>query len=223
MRGKFFVFEGIDGSGTSTQIEILAQKLRAEGVSVHTTREPSDGEIGKWIRQLIAGSRENPIHPSALALLFAADRVDHIHGEVREALDRGDIVLCDRYLWSSYTYQSLHCDRGWVGEINREGQIKPDMIFYFKLPAEVAFERVLKRGGTQDQFERLDLQRSLAQSYELLYLHLKALQMGDNILPVDASSSVEKVTEFLWRWFSGNVNGRNCEQDAQGEHLQIHG
>lgn len=216
MRGKFFVFEGIDGSGTSTQIEILARMLREHGLSVHTTREPSDGEIGKMIRRRISTARERPRieHPAALALLFAADRVDHIHGEVREALERGDIVLCDRYLWSSYTYQSISNDTQWIREINLQGETTPDKIFYFKLPATIAFERVVKRGGTRDEFEHLDFLKAMERLYEVENDRSCRLSERDGVgvppLVVDATKSVEEVTASLWSWFveDGIVTGQ---------------
>jgi dTMP kinase len=110
-RGLFVVLEGLDGAGTTTQCTALAERLRQAGPEVLTTREPSDGPIGTQIRQALAGrlslpDRLAPLTAPTLALLFAADRVDHAAAEVEPALARGAVVLCDRDLLGSLAYQT---------------------------------------------------------------------------------------------------------------------
>ncbi|HLL53606.1 MAG TPA: dTMP kinase, partial [Myxococcaceae bacterium] len=100
--GRFFVLEGLDGAGTTTQCERLASELRSRGFRVLVTREPSDGPVGTMIRQALTGrlgmpGGNGPLAPETLALLFAADRADHLHARVRPALERGEIVISDRY------------------------------------------------------------------------------------------------------------------------------
>src|SRR6185503_20411145 len=104
MRGALIVLEGVDGAGTTTQVRLLAERLRARGSRVHTTAEPSSGPIGKLLRRALSGRLTDGDAPDAarpswqtLALLFAADRLDHLAREVEPELAAGAIVLCDRY------------------------------------------------------------------------------------------------------------------------------
>ncbi|HYY53573.1 MAG TPA: dTMP kinase, partial [Myxococcales bacterium] len=108
--GRFIALEGLDGSGTTTQAERIASVLRAQGRRVLLTREPSDGPIGTLIRLALTGrlglpQRSGPLTEEALALLFAADRVDHLAAVIEPALERGELVVCDRYVLSSLAYQ----------------------------------------------------------------------------------------------------------------------
>ena len=104
--GKLIVLEGIDGSGTTTQARLLCEWLAGRGVAVHLTREPSDGPVGRLIREILHGAHA-PVAGDTMALLFAADRVDHLSREVLPALDRGTHVVTDRYYHSSLAYQAI--------------------------------------------------------------------------------------------------------------------
>ena len=112
--GHFIVIEGIDGSGTTTQCSILADRLTEKGLPVHTTREPSDGPIGVLIRQVLTGrvvvsgrQGARPFNWATMATLFAADRLDHLEAEVIPNLTDGVTVICDRYDHSSVAYQTV--------------------------------------------------------------------------------------------------------------------
>src|SRR5690349_10994916 len=100
-RGFFLVLEGLDGAGTTTQLECLSRALRQRGATVCATREPSDGPVGVMLRQALTGrlglKGGAPLSHETLALLFAADRMDHLQAEVLPALERGETVICDRY------------------------------------------------------------------------------------------------------------------------------
>ncbi|MGB1277523.1 MAG: dTMP kinase, partial [Nannocystaceae bacterium] len=137
-RGLMIALEGIDGSGTTSQARALASALRAQGYEVVVTCEPTKRRIGSLIRQALANDQ---LDPAALALLFAADRIDHLAGEIGPAVARGAIVICDRYLMSSLVYQALDCDLGWIRTINRFAT-PPDLYLCIELPVEVAFARV---------------------------------------------------------------------------------
>ncbi len=166
-RGRFIAIEGIDGSGTTLQTRALADWLEGRGVSVLETREPSRAAIGRLIRERLA-VRGTALDPAALALLFAADRIDHVMGEVVPALERGTVVLSDRYLLSSLAYQSLDCDAAWVREINARAP-PPDLTLVLEVPAEVAFARVQRRaaegGAVEERFDALALQQQIAANY----------------------------------------------------------
>ncbi|WP_181198330.1 dTMP kinase [Enhygromyxa salina] len=191
------VFEGIDGSGTTTQRTQVAERLRARGHRVHETREPSDGRIGALTRGLLAGVPGHPrtIDAAGLALLFAADRLEHLAREIEPALDRGEIVICDRYVVSSWVYQSLECDPDWVRTINEHARW-PDLTFVFDVSAEIALARVAaRRDATGEVIERFDVpetQRRLAHGYTA---------MLDEDLPglvrIDATEPIDTVTESI--------------------------
>src|SRR5437667_268896 len=112
MAGRFIVLEGIDGAGTTTQADAIAAALRKKGRQVFVTREPSDLAIGKQIRAALVGKAAFP--SDALALLFAADRLDHLEREVQPALRAGTDVICDRYVLSSMAYQGSMLPADWV-------------------------------------------------------------------------------------------------------------
>lgn len=195
---QFLVFEGIDGSGTTTQCRRVADRLRARGHRVLETREPSDGRVGKLTRELLAvveGQRRT-VDAAGLALLFAADRLEHLRREIEPALADGQIVLCDRYVVSSWVYQSLDCDPAWVRTINRHARW-PDLTFVFDLDPELALARVAaRRGQSGEPVERFDVpetQRRLAAGY--------AAMLDDDSLSaverVDAAASIAAVEEAI--------------------------
>jgi dTMP kinase len=194
---RFLVFEGIDGSGTTTQRDRVAAALRARGHDVLETREPSDGRIGKLARELLAvvPGEVRTVDPAGLALLFAADRLEHLTREIDPALAAGRIVLCDRYVVSSWVYQSLDCDSAWVRTLNQRARW-PDLTFMFDLPAEVAFARVEARrastGQVVERFDMPDTQRALARGY--------AGVLGEDLpglVRIDATAPIEAVTRAI--------------------------
>lgn len=166
-RGRFIAIEGIDGSGTTLQTRALAAWLARRGHTVLETREPSGGAIGTLVRERLS-VRAAALDPAALALLFAADRLDHVHREVEPALASGAVVLTDRYLLSSLAYQSLDCDATWVRAINARAP-NPDLTLVLEVPVEVAFARVQRRmadgAAPEERFDALALQRRIAGHY----------------------------------------------------------
>jgi dTMP kinase len=152
----FIVFEGTDGSGTTTQGDLLAAALRQAGRTVLRTAEPSDGPVGRQLRQVLREKGAERLDPSAVALLFAADRVDHCERVIGPALQRGDVVVCDRYLGSSLAFQVVDgqgkIDAPWVLAINRAALV-PDLSILLDVPVGVALTRIHKRGKPQERFE----------------------------------------------------------------------
>lgn len=163
MAGRFIVLEGIDGSGTTTQAACLTSVLQARGHRVVRTHEPSTGSIGRLVRTELAETRAS-MPPSALALLFAADRLAHVEHEIGPALREGAIVLSDRYVISSWVYQSLACDRDWVETINRLAPW-PDATVLLDIPADEALQRIEARGQPRDHFETLEQLERVRDSY----------------------------------------------------------
>ena len=149
----FVTFEGLDGSGKSTQAELLAEHLRGIGREAVLTREPGGTELGERVRELVLAGPE--VSPWAEAALFAAARAELVALVIRPALDRGDDVICDRYLDSSLAYQGIARGLG-VGrvlELNRPaiGDLLPDLTFLLLVDPEVA---VLRAGADPDRIER---------------------------------------------------------------------
>ena len=138
------------------------------GHEVEDTFEPTDGPIGSYIRNIIRGEQANP-HPNALALLFAADRVDHLARQIEPALKAGRHVICDRYVGSSLAYQGSECDPDWVRRINQNAS-SPDLTLYLQVDAETALARIQGRDGERrDLYERLDKLERIAAGYDRVY------------------------------------------------------
>ncbi len=167
-KGRFIVLEGIDGAGTTTQLHRVRAALEARGERVLATCEPTDLPIGASIRSVLRGDLAPPPHDS-IALLFAADRLDHLAREIQPALADGVHVLCDRYLGSSLAYQGSHCDQAWVAQINSHARL-PDLTFYVRVSAETAVQRIgLRDGERRELFERKDTLERIAAAYDKVY------------------------------------------------------
>ena len=178
--GKFIVIEGIDGAGSSTQAALLVQHLRAAGTLVLATKEPTAGPAGALIRLALdkrlrgpnrsyhgtvdtAGS-DDAFDVRALALLFAADRMDHVQAIVEPALAQGRWVVCDRYVLSSLAYQGMALGLDWVAEINRFA-LTPDLTFYLDVPVEATQARMTASRLTAERYESAGEQHSVREGY----------------------------------------------------------
>jgi len=195
-RGKLIALEGIDGSGTTTQAKLLFRALKERGHKVLLTSEPSRGPAGRLVRDYLQGRyrlADARLGASVLALLFAADRLEHLGRELNPWLATGGIVLTDRYLFSSLAYQSLACDPDWVETINRHAPL-PDLTLLLDLPATVAFQRVNQRGVERDLFEKLELQKRIRRNYLRLAQNPRYRR---GIIVVDAASPIKKVSEDI--------------------------
>ena len=197
-RGRFVVIEGIDGAGTTTQVARLAERLKKTGASVRTTREPSDGPVGTLVRQVLTGRIVLPGGRApgwtTMALLFAADRMDHVESEIEPFLAGGGIVLSDRYDASSLAYQSVSSGRGgdatidWIREINRYA-LRPDLTVVLDVAPEVGAARREARGEAAQLYEQNEVQQALAAFYKDLTRHMPS----DRIVLVDAVGSIDDV------------------------------
>lgn len=196
-RGRFIVFEGIDGAGTTTQARVAADWLRGRGERVHLTQEPTPGPIGSLLRHVLKGrlvthtpqGETRPLDPATVALLFAADRLDHLDGEIRPHLEDGVHVVCDRYVVSSLAYQSVDVDLRFVRQIN-EKAIAPDLTIFLRVPAEVAMARITESRPDRESFETLPFQRKVAESYEQVLADYR----DGELLELDGTQAVSWVT-----------------------------
>ena len=203
IEGLLIAIEGIDGAGTTTQSRLLSETLSGRGLPIHTTREPSDGPIGVLIRQMLTGRVVVPGIGGAraprwttMALLFAADRVDHLDAEVVPNLLDGVTVITDRYDYSSVAYQSLTAgaDReetiAWVRTLNAQAR-RPDLTIVLDVDPEQAASRRQGRSGSRELFEEEELQAALAAFYKDIGRYFP----GDNIVHVDGNVSIEETAE----------------------------
>ncbi len=194
--GKFVVIEGLDGAGTTTQCARIAAALAGHGLQVLTTREPSDGPVGQQLRLALTGrlglpQRRGPLTEDTLALLFAADRMDHLAATIEPALERGVIVLCDRYLLSSLAYQGTALPMGWVETINGRAR-KPDLTLFIEVDAKTASRRRAARGGEAELFEAEDRQARIARQY---LTAIRRRSSRERIVRIDGTGSAEQVTD----------------------------
>lgn len=164
-RGIFVALEGIDGSGTTTQATRLRDRIRHlfPKTLVALTAEPSMGPVGMLIRNILRG-RLTPFDRRALALLFAADRLDHVTHEIEPALERGGVVISDRYVLSSFAYQALDAPTEWVAEINRFA-LRPDITIFLDVAPEVALGRIANARAGRDLFETSEMLERIAAAY----------------------------------------------------------
>lgn len=163
----------------------LHQRFQACGLPLHVTAEPSGLRIGRLIRERLP-QVDTPPDPAVMALLFAADRLDHVRREIEPALARGSHVLSDRYVLSSLVYQSLDSPLEWVAELNRNAPA-PDVTLLLDIPPELAAERRAARGSSAEIYDALETQRRLAARYTELAaarpdLHVRII---DGALPAD--------------------------------------
>lgn len=161
--GLFFTLEGIDGSGKSTQMHLLAEALRAAGHEVVTTFEPGDTNIGRIVRKAVLELHEE-VDPMAEMLLFAADRAQHVKHLILPALEEGKIVISDRYADSTEVYQGVargFQSGGVVAQVIElaTGGLKPDLTLFYDIPIAEATQRMHNRVETGKELDRLDKEK----------------------------------------------------------------
>jgi len=179
--------EGIDGSGKTTLLKSLGKALTDKNIRLGN--EPTDGNIGDVIRDAISGRRA--VTPETLAMLFAADRHEHIYGVggIQEALHSGNVYITDRYLFSSLAYQTLFVGWDWVDQLNSKYPLPSHMI-YLKIPVEHALERISMRGG-RAILETAELQRRAIEGYRRSID--KYRDSGIKYLEIDSRKSPKEV------------------------------
>lgn len=197
MSGLFITFEGGDGTGKSTQVRLLAEWLTEQGRAVVTTREPGGTEVGTALRDIVLHHR-GEVDPRAEALLYAADRAQHIGTLVRPALERGDVVVQDRYIDSSVAYQGAGrvLDAAEIKRISMwaTGDLVPDLTVLLDLPGYVARARL---AGEKKAFDRLE------NEHDDFHERVRAgfLQLADDqpqrFLVVDATGSIDDIARVI--------------------------
>jgi dTMP kinase len=184
-RGLFIVLEGVDGAGSTTQTHLLADSLNQQGIPAIATKEPTEGRIGHLIRSYLQSSSP---HPSIDALLFAADRIEHLETIVKPALERGDHVISDRYVESTLAYQSVDgVDTEWIEAVNQFA-MKPDVVIILDINPETSLSR--KQDPTRERFETVEFLSKVRQNFKK-----RAATQGYEL--VDAEKPIKQVHEAL--------------------------
>ena len=186
----FIVLEGIDGAGTTTQAERLVTHLAGLGRKAHGTREPSQGPIGVLLRDLLRGEHApqpgRPVDGRTMALLFAADRIDHLDREIEPQLAAGYDVVSDRYLLSSLAYQAAEAERQWVSTLSRAVR-DPDLTLLLDVPVEVAALRRQRAARSTERYDADDYLARVVRNYRELALEY------DHVVVIDGTGDVDRV------------------------------
>ena len=206
-RALFIVFEGIDGSGTTTQSDLLATYIQ-ENLGIHAvqTREPGGTPLAEKIRCLVLDPEAREMHFSTELFLYAASRAQHVEELIKPALQAGTPVICDRFTDSTLAYQGYGrgLDIGYIAQVNgmAAGGCIPDLTFYLDVPVEVARERRRQRESRLDRLEAAgdDLQKRVCRGYKKI-----ACQKPGESLILDATRSAGKLAaevldELRARW-----------------------
>ena len=196
-RGRFIVFEGIDGAGKTTQIELLTKHLQSKGHRVYRTAEPTESVSGGLLRDALSGVSKRTA--CEMAAMFVLDRIFHntnpING-IEKMLADGVDVICDRYYYSSLAYQGSETDAAWVREMNLNcPEIRrPDLCIFLDLTPEQSMERLGKGRVTTEIYENVErLERVRRQFYSVF----EVLKGSDRICVVNAAQSVEEIHEEI--------------------------
>jgi len=194
----FIAFEGIDGSGKSTQVKLLTDKLKAEGHKVYSTFEPTDSPIGSLIRNIFKG-RMTADHKT-IAALNVADRLDHLHNHIDGLLkkkEEGFTIITDRYYFSSYAYHGVHVDIDWVIEANRMSAetLRPDINIFIDVAPEVSMQRLNHSRGTIELYETLDNLKLVRSKFIEAFDKLKH---QENIVIINGDQTIQKITHDIW-------------------------
>lgn len=184
-KGSFVCLEGLDGSGKTTQAKLLAKRLKKTYGAVYTA-EPSNGKIGRLIKQYCLNA-EKRMSSILEALLFAADRFEHVENEILPAIDKGRLVISDRYVYSSLAYQgAAGVDLAWIDRIN-EHAISPNLAIFIDVLPEVVVKRLKPKRSVM---ENLETQRRVRQ------LYLDFVKEGKLVL-IDGNTSKKKVADDI--------------------------
>lgn len=194
----FIALEGIDGSGKSSQMKMLANKLNEVGHKVHSTFEPTDGMVGTIIRKILRG--EMKADERTIAGLFAADRLDHLlNGEtgILKKLSEGFIILSDRYYFSSYAYHGTHMNMQWVIDSNAMSAsiLRPDVTIFLDLDPQNAMDRMKTNRETSELYETLENLQKVRNKY---FEAFELLKDKENVLIVNGNSSMESIAEEIF-------------------------
>jgi len=198
VRGKFIVIEGLDGSGKSTHIGLLADFLKSRSVAVHTTAEPTEGYVGRHLREMLANSENKDM--CLQSALFLADRLDHVTHPtegINAYLDRGITVISDRYYYSSFAYQGTATDIDWVMDMNLNCPkiLTPDLCIFLDVDPQVCQNRIKAERANLELYERdVEIMNEVRKNF---YIVFGRLASRENISIINANRDVSEISKDI--------------------------
>ena len=198
-KNLFIAFEGIDGSGKSTQVKILSQKLELEGHKVYTTFEPTDSPIGSMIRNVFNHKME--ADHKTIAGLFVADRLNHLLNQTNgmiKMLNDGFTVITDRYYFSSYAYHGVHMPVDWVIQANTLSAdlLRPDLNIFIDISPEESMKRISKGRETVEMYETLD---NLKKVKEIYFNCFEKLKEVEKVCIINGEREETEIAQHIWQ------------------------
>jgi dTMP kinase len=195
----FIAFEGIDGSGKSTQVKLLTENLKKKGHKVYSTFEPTDSPIGSVITNIFKHRIE--ADHRTIAGLFVADRLDHLLNKtngILKKMEEGYTVITDRYYFSSYAYQGAHMPLDWVIEANSlsAGLLRPDLNIYIDIAPEIGMKRLHNGRSSLELFENIENLTLVKGKY---LESMERLKLTENIFITDGDRSPEIIANDIWK------------------------
>lgn len=198
-KNLFIAFEGIDGSGKSTQVKLLTQKLEAQGHKVYSTFEPTDSAIGSMIRKIFSHKMEGDHR--TIAALFVADRLDHLLSTtngILKKLEDGFTVITDRYYFSSYAYHGAHMSMDWVIEANALSAelLRPDLNIFIDISPEESMHRINKGRENIEMYETLDNLKKVKQLY---FEAFEKVKLEEKICIINGERNEDAIAKDVWQ------------------------
>jgi dTMP kinase len=197
---SFIVLEGLDGAGTSTQLSLLSKRLKHSGTPHTATWEPTDGPVGKLLRAILA--QDVKMLPATIAMLYAADRHEHVNAletGILARASRGELVISDRYVFSSLAYQSVECGFDFVLGLNSSFPL-PRCLIFIDTPVEVSQKRLSGRGKAE-LFDGQSFQARVRENYLAAIERYRSSGMEMSIIKGDRPK--EDIHEEIWKIISG--------------------
>ncbi|MBO5505412.1 MAG: dTMP kinase [Clostridia bacterium] len=198
MKNRFIVVEGLDGSGKSTQIKMLKEYLESKGEKVFMTAEPSEGRIGKTLREML--SEDIPTDMYFQAGMFLADRIDHCtnpENGIKKMLEEGYTVISDRYYYSTFAYQGTKSDMDYIMKINLDcpAILRPDVCIFLDLNPEICKGRIDTNRGKTEMYEKnIEVMKSIRKNFLDV---LNSLNDRENIKIINAEGSIEDIQKAI--------------------------
>lgn len=205
-KNLFIAFEGIDGSGKSTQVKLLSDSFKKAGHKVYSTFEPTDSPIGSVIRNIFKHRIE--ADHRVIAGLFVADRLDHLLNKtngILKKLEDGYTVITDRYYFSSYAYHGTHMSLDWVIEANSLSAdlLRPDLNIYIDISPDISMKRLNNGRSSIELYETIENLRNVRDKY---LEAIEQLKFKENIFVTDGNRSAELIASDIWNEVSKKFN-----------------
>jgi dTMP kinase len=197
-KNLFIAFEGIDGSGKSTQVKLLSYNLKNAGHKVHLTAEPTEGPIGKMIRDIFSHKME--ADHRVIGGLFIADRLDHLLNKqngILKKLEEGYTVITDRYYFSSYAYQGTHMPLEWVIEANSMAAnlLRPDINIYIDIDPKASMDRLNSDRPAMELYETVENLHNVRSKYMEA---IEQLKLKENVFVLDGNRAPHIIAADIW-------------------------